>query len=134
MIDVKELEERIERNKLALRRLESKYLIAYCPKEPAGTSYSDVDSIHGSKKEYRIEEYFKEKQRLQAMIDLDRELITTSGIRIDDKEYLTCLDNIEQKVKYLRVVKGYTQEKAAEILKVTERQIRRIEKRIKMSC
>ena len=133
MIDVKELEERIERNKLALRRLESKYLIAYCPKEPAGTSYADVDSIHGSKKEYRIEEYFKEKQRLQAMIDLDRELIATSGIRIDDNEYLTCLDNIEQKVKYLRVVKGYTQEKAAEILELSVRHIKRIEKRIKMS-
>lgn len=133
MIDVKELEERIERNKLALRRLESKYLIAYCPKEPAGTSYSDVDSIHGSKKEYRIEEYFKEKQRLQAIIDLDEELVITSGIRIDDEGYLELLENNLQRVKYLRTVKGYTQEKTANILKLGLRTVQRIEKELKMA-
>lgn len=134
MIDVKETEERIARNKLLLKKLEETYLRAYCPQAISeGTSYTDYDSIHGTKKEYRIEEYFSAKQRLLTIIELDREIIVTAGIEMNDDEYLSFLDTLEQKVKYLRIVKCYTQEKSAMILEISTRQLKRIEKKIKMS-
>ena len=48
-----------------------------------------------------------------------------------DKQYIGKLNRTKDKVKYLRVVKRYTQEKTAELIGITSRQVRRIEKEIK---
>ena len=117
-----------------LYKLDEKYLKAYSPKGcPEGTSYNDYDTIHGGKKEPRIEDYYKERQRILAMIDLDEQLLISISMQIDEKEYVELLKNNHQKVKYYRFVKRYTQSETAEILNISERQVRRIEKELKMS-
>lgn len=129
-----EIRERIDNNLKVLKELDEKYLKAYKPKEwPEGTSYNDYDSIHGGKKEPRIEDYYKERQKILALIELDEQLITSLGLQVNDDEYLNLLKNNSQRIQYYRFVKGYTQSKTADILGITERQVRRIEKEIKMS-
>jgi DNA-binding XRE family transcriptional regulator len=44
------------------------------------------------------------------------------------------MHGIEYKVFYYRVVKGLTQEQTAEIIDRSDRQIRNIEKKMKISC
>lgn len=130
-IDRREIEDRIINNKLQIKKLDSKYLKAYCPKSPTGeTSYEDYDCIHGSKKEYRIEEYYRQKKRLMAMVELDEQILQSANCLVEDKKYLELLENKEQKVKYLRIIRGYTQEKTADILGISDRHVRRIEKRL----
>lgn len=51
-----------------------------------------------------------------------------------DKEYIDKLNSTKDKVKYLRLIKGYTQERAAALIGISERQVQRIEKTFKMSC
>jgi DNA-binding XRE family transcriptional regulator len=51
-----------------------------------------------------------------------------------DKQYIDMLNSTKDKVKYLRLVKGYTQEKTAALIGISERQVQRIEKTFKMSC
>jgi len=129
---IEEIRQRIDNNIKALCDLDEKYLKAYCPQDtPTGTSYTDYDAIHGGKKEHRIEDYYKEKQRLSALIELDEHLIISIGLQVDDNEYLDLLKSNDQKVKYLRWVKGYTQAKTSEILEISERQVIRIENKLK---
>lgn len=45
-----------------------------------------------------------------------------------DKEYINKLNSTKDKVKYLRIVKGYTQKETARIIGITERQVQRIGK------
>lgn len=131
---IEEIKQRINNNIKSLCELDERYIKAYCPQDcPSGTSYTDYDSIHSGKKEPRVEDYYKERQRLLALIELDEQLIISIGIQVDEKEYLVLLKNNNQKVQYYRFVKGYTQAKTADILDITERQVRRIEKEIKMS-
>lgn len=47
-----------------------------------------------------------------------------------DKEYISKLNKTEDKVKYLRLIKGYTQEKTAEIIEKSTRQVQRVERKI----
>ncbi len=136
MIDaaIEEIKQRIDNNIKALCELDEKYIKAYCPQAcPTGTSYNDYDSIHGGKKEPRVEDYYKERQRLLALIELDEQLVTSIELQVDEKEYVDLLKNNNQKVQYYRFIKGYTQAKTASILGLSERHIRRIEKNIKMS-
>lgn len=131
---IEEIKQRIDNNIKALCDLDEKYIKAYKPKDwPEGTSYNDYDSIHGGKKEPRVEDYYKERQRLLALIELDEQLITSMGLQVHEKEYLSFLKNNNQKVQYYRFVKGYTQAKTAEIMRISERHVQRIEKNIKMS-
>lgn len=48
-----------------------------------------------------------------------------------DKEYVDRLGNKADKVKYLRLLKHYTQEKTAEIANISIRQVQRLEKTIR---
>lgn len=131
---IEEIKQRIDNNIKALCELDEKYIKAYCPQScPTGTSYNDYDSIHGGKKEPRVEDYYKERQRLLALIELDEQLIISIGIQVDEKEYLNLFKDNIQRVKYLRWVRGYKQAKVAEIIGISERQVQRIEKEIKMS-
>lgn len=131
---IEEINQRIESNIKALCDLDEKYLKAYCPQEcPTGTSYNDYDSIHGSKSEYRVEQYYQEKQKILALIELDEQLRISIKRQVDNEDYVKSLENNQQKIKYYRFVKGYTQSRTSEILGISERQIRRIEKEFKMS-
>ena len=135
MIDtaIEEIKQRIDNNLKALKELDEKYLKAYQPKEwSEGSSYNDYDSIHGGKKEPRIEDYYKERQKILALIELDEQLIVSIGLQADDG-YVNLLENNQQKVKYYRFIKGYTQTRTAELLNLSERHVQRIEKEIKMS-
>lgn len=129
MLNLKEIEDRIELNKKTIKKLEETYVQAFCPKSLGNTSYEDFNSIQGTRREYRVEDYFKAKQRLLALIELDKQLLLTYKIDAEDKDYLRHLENIEHKIKYLRKVRGYTQEKTAEILEMSDRQVRRIERK-----
>ena len=60
-----------------------------------------------------------------------RELDNFIANENEDKKYISKLNRTKDKVKYLRIVKGYTQEKTAELIGITSRQVRRIEKEIK---
>lgn len=48
-----------------------------------------------------------------------------------DKEYISKLKRTKDKVKYLRLVKEYTQEDAAELIDISTRQLQRIEKELR---
>jgi len=50
--------------------------------------------------------------------------------RDKDKMYVNKLRNTKDKVRYLRIVKNYTQLEAAEIIGISERHVQRIEKEI----
>lgn len=131
-MDRKEIQERIEQNKKALADLDKKYLKAFAPEGyKSGTSYNDYDTIHGSRKELRVEDYIREREKIRALIELDEQLLSTEIAIVEDEEYLNTLKNKEDKIKYLRKVRGYTQERTAEILKVDIRTIQRIEKNMK---
>lgn len=128
MLDIDEIRERIQLNREKIAALDKKYEEAYMPKLPSGEcSYSDFDSIRGSKKEYRLEEYYNERVRLLTLIELDEELIRSKGAESDDDLYLSLLKTNLQKVRYLRIVRGYTQAKVSEKIGISERQVRRIE-------
>lgn len=131
---IKEVEYRIKENKKSLRRLNECYL-KHCGPEgyKSGTSYNDYDVIHGSRKEYTVERYIAEKDRLVAMIELDEEILSSLIRDVDVKGYLDMLENSNQKVKFLRIVKGFTQQKTSELIGISVRQVQKIEKRIKTS-
>jgi DNA-binding XRE family transcriptional regulator len=68
---------------------------------------------------------FKNKENIKKELDL------SIANREKDKEYINRLKRTKDKVKYLRIIKRYTQIEAAEIIGITTRQIQRIEKEIK---
>lgn len=49
-----------------------------------------------------------------------------------DLEYIEKLNNNKDKVKYLRLIKHYTQEETATLIGISPRQVQRIDKIIKM--
>ncbi|WP_297428714.1 RNA polymerase subunit sigma [Clostridium sp.] len=64
---------------------------------------------------------------------IKRELDLSISEQEKDKEYISKLNRTKDKVKYLRFVKNYTQEKAAELIGKSTRQVRRIERAIKLN-
>ena len=60
-----------------------------------------------------------------------KELDLSLADRKKDKEYIIKLMDTKDKVRYLRIVKGYTQTESAEIIGISTRQIQRLEKKIK---
>ena len=60
-----------------------------------------------------------------------KELDLSLADRKKDKEYIIKLMDTKDKVRYLRIVKGYTQIESAEIIGISTRQIQRLEKKIK---
>ena len=128
---IKDMEYKISDIKKQLKDLDDMYLKAFSPKGyKSGTSYNDYDTIPGGNKEYHIEEYFVEKKRLETLLELDEQILLSLKREVDEKEYLELLNTNSQKVKFLRVVKGYTQAKTAEIIGISERQVQRIENTI----
>ena len=128
---IKDMEYKISDIKKQLKDLDDMYLKAFSPKGyKSGTSYNDYDTIPGGNKEFHIEEYFAEKKRLETLLELDKQILLSLKREVDEKEYLELLNTNSQKVKFLRVVKGYTQAKTAEVIGVSERTVQRIENNI----
>lgn len=50
-----------------------------------------------------------------------------------DRAYISKLNKTKDKVRYLRVVKGYGQVQAAKLIGISDRHIRRIEKELKLN-
>lgn len=131
-MDRKEIQDRIEQNKKALADLDKKYLKAFAPEGyKSGTSYNDHDSIHGTRKELRVEDYVIEREKIKALIELDEWLVNKPDLEINEEEYLKALDTNVKKVKFLRDVKGYTQKEVSDKLKLGLRTVQRIEKEIR---
>lgn len=65
-------------------------------------------------------------QKENILKELDLSIID----RDKDTMYVNKLKNTRDKVRYLRIVKEYTQLEAAEIIGISERHVQRIEKEI----
>lgn len=129
---IKDIEYKIRQLKREIKELDRKYLKAYTPKGYGqGTSYNDYDTIPGGSKELHLESYYEERKRKETLLELNEEILLSLKMEVDTEEYLNLLTNNYQKVKFLRVVKGYTQEKASEKLGISERQVRRLERKIR---
>lgn len=129
---IKDMEYKISDIKKQLKDLDDMYLKNFAPKGYKGsTSYNDYDTIPAGNKEFHVEDYFEEKKRLETLLELDKQILLSLKREVDEKEYLELLNTNSQKVKFLRVVKGYTQAKTAEIIGVSERTVQRLECNIK---
>ena len=60
-----------------------------------------------------------------------KELDLSIANKESDLMYISKLNNTKDKVKYLRLIKNYTQSSAAEMIGISTRHVRRIEKNIK---
>lgn len=125
------ISQRIESNKMRLKKLDLNFRRACCPVgPPSGTAYNDYDTRHGSRKEFRLEDYYEARKRLITFIALDEQILDSMYSYIDDKQYIDLLENNIQRVTYCRIIRGYTQERTAELIGISERQVRRIEQKI----
>jgi len=126
------IESRIQSNKQRVDKLDKLYIKAFAPKGYGGrSSYEDYDCISGRNKILHVEDYYNERERLLTLIDLDEAIVCNLKNEIHEDLYLRQLDNIEDKVRFLRVIRGYTQEVTAEKLYITDRHVRRIERKMK---
>lgn len=125
------IRDRISLNESKLRKLDLEFHKASCPSGVGvTTSYEDYDAIHGGKKELNVPEWYEAKRKLIVQIDLDQQILESILDGVEDEEYLNLLETNEQKVAYCRIVQGYTQAKTAELIGLSERQVRRIEQKI----
>lgn len=60
-----------------------------------------------------------------------KELEMSIANREADLIYISKLNNTTDKVRYLRLIKNYTQSSAAEMIGISSRQVQRIEKKLK---
>ena len=128
--------DRILRNEEKIRNMDKEFHRACCPAGiKGGTSYNDYDTIHVSKKELNMEEWCEKRMQLMTQIELDKVTLESkyNDEDISDDEYLGLLETNDLKVQYLRIVKGYTQQKTADKLKMSLRHVQRIDSNIKKS-
>lgn len=129
---IKQIEDRIIETKKQLKELDDMYLKAFSPKGyKGGTSYNDYDTIPGGNKEFHIEEYYGIKTKLETLLELNEQILINLKMEVDEEEYLGLLKNNYQKIKFLRIVKGYTQAKTAERLGISLRYVQILEKKLR---
>lgn len=128
MDKITEIQLRIERNKMAKATILSRLLESGAPQGySTGTSYLDADCIHGTKRTYDLVELVDRLRELDNFIYLD-EIILENYLKEDRvNKTLKELTTTKDKVHYLRKVEGYSQEKTSEILRITDRHVRRLE-------
>lgn len=129
---ITEIKQRLEKN-----RKDKEYILENVIKAaaPSGykesTSYLDADCIRGSRKEVDLAKVYEALGQLDNLIYLD-ELILDKMIKeeVEIPKRLEELPGNKERVYYLRQVQGYTQERTAEILGISDRHVRRIEGRL----
>lgn len=125
---IKDIEYQINSIKREIQELDKKYVKAYCPKGyKQATNYNDYDTITGGNKELHMEEYYITREKLTTLLELNEQILLNLKQDVDEKEYLSLLKTNSQKVKFLRIVKGYTQAKTADLIGISERTVQRIE-------
>lgn len=130
---IRELESIIKQTKKQIEDLDKLYRKGFAPKGYGkGTSYNDYDTIPGGNKEFHIEDYSAERERLVNLLELSENALATRKSEVNVDEYLPLLTNNYQKVKFLRKVKKCTQAETADILGIGERTVQRIEKNLKI--
>lgn len=126
---IRGLESIIKQTKRQIEELDKLYNRAFAPKGYGkGSSYNDYDTIPGGNKEFHIEDYSAERERLVNLLELSENALATRKSEVNVDEYLPLLTNNYQKVKFLRKVKKCTQAETADILGIGERTVQRIEK------
>lgn len=131
---IEEIKERIKRNKETIKMITDIYVKANAPEGyKSFTSYVDADAIHGSRKNIDTIEIIERIRILENLIYIDERILRNYEKEQRIQKKLLDIDNIRDKVYYLRKIEGKTQEQTAEILGITDRHVRRIEAFNKMS-
>lgn len=127
--EIKDVRKRIEDSERELMDLAEVYYKAFKPDGyKTSTSYLDADTIKGSKKELHLEDLAEEMMRIKNLIEVDKIILNSLERKIEIEVRLSELKSISDKVFFLRKVCKLTQAATAEVLGITDRHVRRIEK------
>lgn len=130
---IQDVEERIENNKEALKRLNRMVLKACSPNGISSrTSYEDYDTIHGSRKEISLFKYAEDKRVLEAFIEIDNNILEELKKNKDIAKNIKDIKSNYDRVVYLKKI-GYSTKQIADELNISDRHVRRIVRRYKMS-
>ena len=126
---IKELEERIQRNKEEISKLNLLIFKACAPEGyKSGTAYNDYDSIHGSRKEIDLFKYAEDRRRLEIFIEIDTELLNNLKSNLKLKDDVLALPNTKDKIIYLKDL-GYNNTQISNLIGIGVRHVRRIVKK-----
>lgn len=110
----------------------TKLLNSGAPKDISGINYDGMPK--GSRNDTSLDRILEAIHKAESHLYLaEEELKNKKKLKQSIEEVLSSMEGIEYQVFYYRVIKGMTQEEAAEELDRSDRHIRRIEKNIKMS-
>lgn len=127
---LEEIKLRLDTNRYELRKLDEMYIKAFSPNGyKKGTSYEDYDVIHGSRKEYSIEDFEIQRNKLIKAIEYDDKVLFNLLNDLNIDEYLKLLSNNKEKIDYLRNVQGYTIKEIEVKLGLSKRHIQRVLKK-----
>jgi len=108
----------------------TKLLHSGCPKDISGINYDGMPK--GSRNDMTIDRILASLQKVESHLYLAHE---EKSCKEQSKKQIegvmSNMESIECKVYYLRIVKGMTQLQVAEELDKSDRQIRRVEKKLK---
>jgi DNA-binding XRE family transcriptional regulator len=111
----------------------TKLLHGGAPKDISGINYDGMPK--GSRNDMTIDRIIESIHKAESHLYLaQEELKCKNKLKQSIEEVLSSMEGMEYKVFYYRVIKGMTQEEAAEELDRSDRQIRNIEKKLKTSC
>lgn len=128
--EIKESLDRVRRN---IAELERQMHRAFKPKGyKSGTSYEDYDTIHGGNKELDFVKISQEHMRLVALRDTYICLLNNSDIEVNEDEVLRNLKGNYEKIRFLRIAQGHTQQYVADKLEISSKTVQRIEQKIKL--
>lgn len=129
---IQDLDSRIEQIEKEINDIDELYMKSFAPKGYGkGTSYNDYDTIPGGNKELHLEDYYQRKKKLEELLVIALRARLELKSEIDTDVWLELITDINDKVHFLRVIKGYTQAKTAEILNISLRYVQMLEKKIR---
>lgn len=130
---IQDVEERIKHNKEALERLNKMIIKACSPKGlSSGTSYEDYDTIRGSRKEIDLFKFAEDKKILEIFIEIDECILEELKMNKYITESIKDIKGNYDRVVYLKKI-GYSTKEIADKLNISDRHVRRIVKKYKMS-
>lgn len=126
-----ELEERIRRNRKALKELDEMFYRYSGPKGyPTGTSWQDYDCIRGGNKEIDLFTYVKDRERLKTFIEIDQKILDNLKKNLKIKEDIKLMPKNTDRVLLMKSM-GYSTKEIADELYLSPRYIRKIVSRYK---